>query len=291
MTGGNRSAAKKTLAALRTRLVAWLVDDAYPLWSHNGIDPRNGGFEETLDQRGAALLHPRRARLHPRQVYAFAQAPKFGWRGDAAGIVRRGLNYFTHHYRRGDGLIRTLADAAGATLDTRALLYDQAFALLGYAAAATAPDAREEFEAHALQLRAGVENHFAAADGAFFADETRVGYCEANPHMHLLEAYLAWTKIGHDAGWAARVGSLVDLALRRFIRGDSGALGESYLWSWQPAPAMAGHIIEPGHQFEWAWLLLRCEGLHPSSLREAALRLISVGEEFGVHNGVAVNAL
>jgi len=94
MTGGNRSAAKKTLAALRTRLVAWLVDDAYPLWSHNGIDPRNGGFEETLDQRGAALLHPRRARLHPRQVYAFAQAPKFGWRGDAAGIVRRGWRVF-----------------------------------------------------------------------------------------------------------------------------------------------------------------------------------------------------
>ena len=94
-----------------------------------------------------------------------------------------------------------------------------------------------------------------------------------------------------DPGWALNAQGLADVALSRFIRPDSGALGESYLATWRPAPGIAGRIVEPGHQFEWAWLLLRCERWHDAPLRDAALRLISIGDQFGVRNGVAVNAL
>jgi mannose-6-phosphate isomerase len=38
-------------------------------------------------------------------------------------------------------------------------------------------------------------------------------------------------------------------------------------------------------------LLLRCERWHTAPLRDAALRLISMGERYGVRNGVALNAL
>jgi mannose/cellobiose epimerase-like protein (N-acyl-D-glucosamine 2-epimerase family) len=86
--------------------------------------------------------------------------------------------------------------------------------------------------------------------------------------MHLLEACLAWAEIGRSrADWVRR---LVNLALSRFIRKDSGVLGDSYLANWEPTLGAAGHAIEPGHQFEWAWLLLRCEGLHPGPLRSTA---------------------
>ena len=108
------------------RLVKWLVDAAYPLWSDRGIDPRNGGFAEVLSQEGVALPHPRRARVHPRQIYAFAQARTFGWPGDVTGIVSRGIDYFITYYQRRDGLYRAMANADGAPLDERALLYDQA---------------------------------------------------------------------------------------------------------------------------------------------------------------------
>jgi mannose-6-phosphate isomerase len=184
-----------------------------------------------------------------------------------------------------------MVDADGAPLGGGALLYDQAFALLGYAAAATALDARAEFESRALELRHAIEAHFGADDGSYYSEQQSAGQRESNPHMHLLEAYLAWAEIGHDAGWADGVRRIVDVALSRFIREDSGALGESYLATWQPTPGVAGHVIEPGHQFEWAWLLLRCEAWHPLPLRKAALRLISIGDDFGVHNGVAINAL
>jgi mannose-6-phosphate isomerase len=280
-----------TLDALRTRFVKWLVDAAYPLWAARGIDARNGGFVEILNQDGTALAHPRRARVHPRQIYAFAQAPALGWRGDVTGIVSGGIDYFTTHYQRPDGLFRAMVDADGAPLDGRAQLYDQAFALLGYAAAARALEALGEFEARALELRHIMDSRLRADDGSYYSEERFVDHRESNPHMHLLEAYLAWAEIGRDPGWVTGVRRLADLALSRFIRKDSGALGESYSATWLPAPGVAGRTIEPGHHFEWAWLLLRCERWLPLPLRDKALRLISIGEEFGVHNGVAINAL
>jgi mannose-6-phosphate isomerase len=284
----------------------WLRESAYPLWALNGIDQANGGFIETLGQNGAGFPHPRRARVQPRQIYAFAQAPKFGWQGDVGRILRRGTDYFATHYQRPDGLFRTLAAVDGAPLDERAVLYDQAFALLGYAAAGAALHAREEFEQRALALRDAIDTGFRAHDGAFYSHENQQGLFESNPHMHLLEACLAWAEIGRDRGWAQWVRQLADLALTKFIRPGSGALGEAFTADWSPAPGIAGRIVEPGHQFEWAWLLLRCEPRGPEprgpesrgpesravgAQRAVALRLIAIGESAGVHNHVAINAL
>lgn len=291
MKDSDNIATKTRLKALRSRLVTWLADAAYPLWAEHGIDPQNGGFIETLAQDGVGLPLPRRARVHPRQIYAFAQAPEFGWKGDVRRILRRGSDYFITHYLRPDGLFRTLADVDGVPLDDRAVLYDQAFALLGYAAAAAALDARDEFEKRALDLRAAIESRFRADNGAFRSNEDADGFFESNPHMHLLEACLAWAETGNDPGWTDWTRQIVELATQKFIRRGSGSLGESFMADWCPAPGVAGRIVEPGHQFEWAWLLLRSESRHPGPLRELALRLIAIGEQAGVHNQVAVNAL
>jgi mannose-6-phosphate isomerase len=277
------------LADARKQLVKWLCDSAYPLWSKNGIDPK-GGFIETLDADGLALPHARRARVQPRQLYAFAQALNFGWHGDVANIVRRGTDYFVTYYRRPDGLFRTLAGVDGEPLDERAFLYDQAFALLGLSAAATALGEITEFETRALALRDAIEARF-STDLAFRSGETAEGHFESNPHMHLLEACLAWAEIGRDPGWTVWARRIVDLTLAKFIRAESGALGEFFAANCQPAAGVEGRIIEPGHQFEWAWLLLRARKIHPGPLRQTALRLIAIGEKFGVRNGVAINSL
>src|SRR5260221_14775532 len=106
--------------------------------------------------------------------------------------------------------------------------------------------------------------------------------------MHLLEACLAWAEIGGDPGWTSWVRRLAELAVSRFIRKGGGAIGEVYTAARQPAPALAGRIIEPGHQFERAWFLLRSEPLHPP-LRETALRLPGVGRQNGERPGFAIN--
>jgi mannose/cellobiose epimerase-like protein (N-acyl-D-glucosamine 2-epimerase family) len=290
MAGPERTAARIELAELNVRLVRWLVEDAYPLWARYGVDAANGGFAETLDQSGRDSAEPRRARVQPRQIFAFSRAVHFGWRGDVAGIVRRGVEFFTNHYRREDGLFRTLVAADGAPLDNRALLYDQAFALLGFAAAASALAEPGQFEARALELRAAVEAHLSDGAGAFRSSAEADGDRESNPHMHLLEACLAWAQFGNDPGWAVWAQDLSSLALARLVRRDNGAVGEAFTADWRPAAGLDGRVIEPGHQFEWAWLLLRCDP-DDRRLREAALRMISVGETYGVHHDVAINAL
>ncbi len=278
------------MTLLRDRLTRWLTQCAYPCWAHYGVDLRDGGFFEALSQRGRGLATPRRARIHPRQIHAFAQARRFGWRGDAFEIVRRGIDYFRGRYRRPDGLFRTLVDADGMPLDERALLYDQAFALLGYAGAAVTLTAPAIFERRALELRGVIESRLGAKGGGFHSDEAGGGRRESNPHMHLLEACLIWAQAGRDGGWNAWAKDLIDLALSRFIDRETGALREFFSPSWEPAPGMEGRIIEPGHQFEWAFLMLKSPWGRAEAVERAALRLIAAGER-GVRNEVAVNSL
>ena len=278
------------LTPLRDRLNRWLTQCAYPRWAQYGVDPRDGGFFEALSQRGRGIDSPRRARVHPRQIHAFAQARRFGWRGDAFELVRRGIDYFTVRYRRPDGLFRTLVDAGGMPLDERALLYDQAFALLGYAGAAVTLTAPAIFERRALELRGVIESRLGANGGGFHSGEGAGERRESNPHMHLLEACLTWAQAGKDGGWSAWAKDLIDLALSRFIDRETGALREFFSPCWEPAPGMEGRIIEPGHQFEWAFLMLKSPWGRAETVERAALRLIAAGER-GVRNGVAVNSL
>ena len=274
----------------RDQLVAWLNNHAYPVWSLQGIDAANGGFVELLDQHGKGMAKPRRARVQPRQIYSFAMAKQFGWRGDINGIVRRGVDYFTKNYRREDGLYRTLCDTEGRPLDDRAFLYDQAFALLSLAHASSVLNARAEFEPQALALREVMEQQLRTQEKGFISSDFHSETRESNPHMHLLEACLAWSRVGTDSGWTALAEDLTDLAMNKFIQ-PNGALKEFFTDDWQPASGISGRIVEPGHQFEWAWLLLQCNRKDAQRRRAAALKLISIGETHGVRNGVAINAL
>ncbi len=275
------------------RLLDWLVDAAIPLWSEAGIDAA-GAFQEALDARGVALDAPRRARVQPRQLYALQTAGRLGAKVDET-VLRRGLQAFTARYVRSDALIRTLVSSDGRVLDEAAVLYDQAFALL--ALASLKPVLGQEAEQRARVLLQSIVTHFGRPAG-FETTLPPSLPLASNPHMHLLEACLAWMAVSDAPAWADIAGQIVDLALDRFIAPINGALREFFDEDWRPAPGEAGRIVEPGHQFEWAWLLLSWSRLakgHPLMLaaRVAAMRLIANAEEFGVDpaRNVAMNSL
>jgi mannose/cellobiose epimerase-like protein (N-acyl-D-glucosamine 2-epimerase family) len=279
------------LAALRGRLLEWLVESACPHWATLGVDPRNGGFVEALGADGAPLPLARRVRVQPRQVVAFTGAAALGWRGDLARIARDGMDYLDRRYCRADGLYRTLIDVDGAPLDDTALLYDHAFVLLGMEARARALDQRRAWEQRALELRGRIERTWRAEGAGFRSGEGDAQRRDANPHLHLLEACLAWAETGSDPGWAEWVGEIASLATSRLLDPASGAIVESFTPEWRPSRAPDGRRVEPGHQFEWAWLLLRCGRGDVERYRTSALMLIESGERHGVRGGFAVNAL
>jgi mannose-6-phosphate isomerase len=281
------------LAAAHVALRRWLVGHAYEVWWERGADRVRGGFHERLRLDGAPTNEPRRARLHPRQVFAYSRARQLGWPGAVATAVAHGIEYFLAHYRRSDDLFRTLVGPDGSPLDERALLYDQAFALLGLAAAYRTLD-NSRFHEQALRVRAQLFAQLANPAGGFFESIDSPLPLSANSHMHLLEASLEWQELDAEGGWGELVTSIVELALSHAIDARTGALRELFDGNWDPAPGRQGGRVEPGHQFEWAWLLLRCHRRAPDlRLNSAALRLIEIGETRGVDpsRGVAVSAL
>lgn len=270
------------------RFADWLRLRALPLWGAAG-QAESGAFAELLALDGRPIASQRRARVQGRQVFVFCEAGRQGWNGPWRWIVRQGLACLEAHYLRSDGLMRTLLDETGRPLDETALLYDQAFHMLARAAASRA-DVEGDHAAVARQVRDRLLAQ-APAEGGLIEQDAQP--YQSNPHMHLLEACLAWEETGGDVGWTQLADRIVALALTRFIDPERGCLREFFAPDWSPAVGEDGRRIEPGHQFEWAWLLARYGRARgdPAAIN-AARRLHGHGEAgIAVRRQVAVDAM
>lgn len=267
-------------------LKTWLLRDAYPLWAAAGPDQDLGGWHDRLDMTGAPVPGPQRARVQARQAWTFAQAPALGWDGDWREAMLWGLGALQFRFRRTDGLYRGTVAAQGRPSED-AELYDQAFVLLALSAAHTAGEPGAEAAAELLLSKLAPHP---AAGFRELSGETLL----ANPNMHLFEAFLAWTQAGGGSVWRALADRQAQLAHTRLIDLESGALFEDFGTDWTLPGDPALRRVEPGHQFEWAWLLLKwCQiAGRPQDLR-TALNLIALSEASGVDaaRGVAINEL
>ncbi|RAK66569.1 AGE family epimerase/isomerase [Phenylobacterium kunshanense] len=266
----------------------WLRTAALPLWATVGRDPANGGFREALTWTGAPHDPRRRARVQARQAFVFATAAADGLAGPWARTAREGFDWFLSNGRRPDGLLATTLDTTGAVTDREARLYEHAFVLLALAALHRLdPASGAESEALAILERLQAFRH-----GAGGFQENSDHPFQANAHMHLFEAALAWEAIGGGHRWAALGDELADLALSRFIDPATGALHEFFDADWRPMEGEAD-LIEPGHQFEWAWLLEPWGAARGDDrARAAARRLFIVGRTaFDPARSVVQNAI
>ncbi|MNI26154.1 Cellobiose 2-epimerase [compost metagenome] len=247
-----------TLSSAQTRVRDWLFRQALPLWAEAGIDAE-GRFVETLDFDGRPITgRPRRTRVQARQVYVFAEAASLGW-AEGEAVARRGLDALIRDNRRADALWARATDDAGAVIDPTPDLYDLAFVLFALAAAHRVLK-DERARPLALETLAAIE--------ARMADPLHGGWQEAlspnsapvlprrqNPHMHMLEALLAWQAIAPDPAFDAAARRVLDLFATRFFDPSAAVLGEYFAADWAIAPGAAGQVIEPGHHMEWIWLL------------------------------------
>ena len=274
-------------------LSRWLTQHAYPCWWSRGVDHVRGGFHESLQLDGEPSGETRRARLYPRQIFAFSVAAELGWSGPAADTIRQGLKALLADYRRSDGLYRGLVAPNGAALVERAVLYDQAFVLLGFAGAHKALGDAGACDG-ARQLLARINATLPNSHGGFEECAPPSLPLLANSHMHLLEACLEWMDRDNDRAWSELAEEIVELALRRFHDPARGFIREFFNRDWTLAPGEAADVVEPGHQYEWAWLLLRwSQRVHNPRAHQLALHLIDHTEDHGVDRarGVAINAL
>lgn len=269
------------LASARHAFRTWLKTYAYEVWWMYGADRAQGGFHERLHLDATPTNEPRRARLHPRQVFAYAHATELGWAGPARHAVEHGMQFFMSCYKRADGFYRAKVAADGAAVDDKVELYDQAFALLGFASAYSTCS-EERWLTEACALHSGLQQQFRRTAGGFDESLPARLPLASNSHMHLLEAALAWLELDTDSRWLNLATQIVELALTRWMSPPTGLISEHFDLAWRPLHAQ-GWSIEPGHQFEWASLLLRfASHSRDTRLIPAALRLIELSETRGV---------
>jgi mannose-6-phosphate isomerase len=192
--------------------------------------------------------------VQSRQSYVYAQAGLLGWHGPWREAAAQGIDYLLSHYRQGPGEVSTLVSQQGALLNPTKMLYDQAFALLATASVYRAIPERVDLKEQAEALFKTILETRSLPQGGF--QESGEKAYISNPHMHLLEALLAWCEADPTGNWGEHADRVAHLALTKFIDADGGFLREYFAADWSPAPGADGHVVEPGHQFEWAWLLL-----------------------------------
>lgn len=271
-----------------TQIRNWLTNAALPLWSNAGLDQEAGGFVEKLTLDGRPLLDAnKRMRVQARQIYVYSHAHLLGWeplagRPTALEAAYQGFDFLTRQFWREDKGFVFSVKRNGAHADTRVESYEQAFAIFAFAwhFRATGDEAAVEWAERTLSVlddTLGDIEH-----GGYFENPARDLPRRQNPHMHLLEALLAWHETTGEDIWLRRAQDIIALFRKHFFEPDTGTLGEFFNADWSHADGTMGKIIEPGHHFEWVWLLYKYAQASGEDMTHEAYALYRFAETHGV---------
>ncbi|AJP71777.1 mannose-6-phosphate isomerase [Sphingomonas hengshuiensis] len=237
--------------------IDWLCRRALPLWSEAGYDAESGSFVERLALDGRPQWEvPRRVMVQARQIHVFATAAANGWFSGADELAMRAGDAMVARYwdaDAGNGWAFSCT-RQGAIVDARRDLYAHGFVLLALAGLVTL-DAQPRHVALVHRTLAFLDRAMAHPAGGYAEQCPGVLPRRQNPHMHLLEAFLALHETGNCGDFRPRIAAMIDLFDRRFLSAEDDVLSEYYGEDWTPVDD--GRAFEPGHHFEWAWLLAR----------------------------------
>ncbi|MGD9967848.1 MAG: AGE family epimerase/isomerase [Hyphomonadaceae bacterium] len=261
---------------------AWLFDHALPLWWSAGYDRASDCFHERVGLDGSPAISPRRVRVQARQTIVYARAGQLGWNGPWREAVETGTRILTQRCIRPDGGTHHQLGPDGQPLDRRRDLYDLAFVVFALAEAGGALG-RADLLAEAGRVSDWAHAAWSRPAGGFEEGEvTPTPPHRQNPHMHVFEALLALYQASGESKQLDRAGAIATLFAEKLFDGRRGALPEYFDEDWRPRKGDEGEICEPGHQFEWSWLLQRWNALGGGDLGEVAERLRLHGETYGV---------
>jgi mannose-6-phosphate isomerase len=274
-----RSASQPELIALFASVHQHFQDVIVPLWQGPGWNAELALPYEALDA-GHQPLPPQRYRAMAcaRQLYLFSsligQVP--GAEERAAALFRSLQQHF--HDAEHGGWFYSI-DPQGAPLDQRKDLYTHAFIL--FACAHYWDKVREPLVESVLNaVLEVVAQRFATGDGLYEASLERdwsslnSGPLQ-NPLMHLAEAFLATLSVRDDVAVQRALVELCTAMQQRFIDPQHGVLMEKPLGA-------VDNWFEPGHQFEWYFLLESSPLLRGSRLHASLERAFAYTEQLGV---------
>ena len=268
------------------RLQPWLSGTLLPFWAESGFDREHGAFVEKFEPSGEASREDyTRVRVQARQIYVFSHAAVAGFSDVGLERARSAFAFLEEHaWDRAQGGWFQRLRRSGPPLDRTKDSYDHAFLLLAMAwlyraggddrVLRRAEETSAYFDAHFGLTRGGVFDGYReqvtgqeTAPGAELPLPRR-----QNPHMHLFEAYVALYEASGEAHWLSQAQRMFDLFERYFFDAAGGQLIEFFDRDWREIPHENRCLREPGHHFEWTWLLHRYAGLSGDDRAAAAMR-------------------
>lgn len=258
-------------------------------------DPRvvdaSGGFYQNYCDNGD-LFDPgfRQLVSSTRLIVNYATAGQFFDREDYLAVARHGLDYLEKvHWREEEQLYAwTLRDHEPEDMTQQA--YGYAFVLLAYASCRKA--GLLEDNERLLTTYNLLEDRFWQSDYGLYADELSAGgqlsdYRGQNANMHLCEAMIAAFEASGEARFLERADTLAhNIAVRQADLTD-GLIWEHFTqtfdidWNYNkedPKNLYRPWGFQPGHQTEWAKLLLMLNRHKPQAwLVERAKMLFNRG--------------
>ena len=252
-----------------------------PLWQGPGWNAELALPYEALSPAHQPLPPQRyRAMACARQLYVFASLiddPAFPAAAERAAALFRSLQSHFHDAEHG-GWFYSI-DPHGAPLDQRKDLYTHAFIIFAcahYWAKVREPLVESVLNA-ALQV---VLEQFSTGNGLYEAsldqDWSSLGSGPLqNPLMHLAEAFLATLSVREDPTVQSALLALTDGMQQHFIEPVHNVMLE------KPRGAV-DNWFEPGHQFEWLFLLASSPLLRGTALHGSLDRAFGFAEQVGV---------
>ena len=263
------------------RFRSWFIGSALPLWTDKGYDETNGGFFEALNfDATPSLERPRRVRSQARQIHAFSQAGIRGWSASSEDLAVRGFDHFLRHACPDDGArgCAHLLHEDGSIIDKRRDLYDQAFLLL---ACASRWQAAKDERALALADRTldFLDRELTSSHGGWLESDRKELPRRQNPHMHLFEAFMALYRATRDERYLDYAKQVAQIFFNAFYDEEHGVLRERFTEDLRNDHTR--DMIEPGHMFEWVWLLKTYEKLSGEDFSLVRATLYRHAEKYG----------
>ncbi|MBU2885638.1 AGE family epimerase/isomerase [Gilvimarinus agarilyticus] len=271
------------IVELSARFENWLYREALPKWLTSGINRQNGAHYEALTMAGEVDdLSNIRVRVQARQTFCYAMTTKAGWI-NAENTTARLLEFSEDHASHlvsGGGFYHLL-NADFSPKDTEEDLYDQAFFFLAYSACINAfGDNGFSDKAHALSRF--LDQKMKSEHGGWNEGGNRYTVRRQNPHMHLFEAFMSLYESTNDMYWLTRANDIFLLFERYFYDSDLNVVFEFFNNDWTLAHSVEQAAIEPGHMFEWVWLLDWYSRISGTKVDHIVQPLFNKGLEIGL---------
>ncbi|HEY8189825.1 MAG TPA: AGE family epimerase/isomerase, partial [Micavibrio sp.] len=253
MNFGTLTAVEHLAARLQIR---WLAK-----WHEAFYDPATGGFHERLGHSFKPRSNgARRLLTQCRQLSIYSHALTEGCNAVRRDALKKSFDFILKAYRIPEtgGWRYSLSDS-GEPLDETSDLYSLSFIIFSFSHyfRAARDERAKEFAFETLDFierrfrMEGLPGLAEALDGNL-AVTPKIR--RQNPHMHLLEACLFAHETWGGQKFLRMADEITDLFYEFFYSQSENRLCEFFLDDLTPDPEK-GNRVEPGHYFEWVWLL------------------------------------